>query len=829
MRKLLILLVVLLVIVTGFSFAAYNFNSYLQDNREWLAEQASTALGRPISFDEIGLSFRNGLGARLGNLSIGDDPAFAKEDFLKVGRADVLVKLVPLLSGRYEIQQIVLESPEVNIIQSGKGFNFDSLGQSGGKPSQEQTGATAPSTGEALPFLVSVLRIRDGRVHFVDRTAAKPSEMLIEKLDFSADNVGFDTPVSLDIAAAMMGFNEQNFEVDGTVGPLGSPDAAMRAPVDLDVKIGPVVIDRVKKMPVLGESVPPELSSPDPVSVGVGVTGTLGAPTVKIAFDATQAALRYGAVFSKAKGARLSLEADVAQAKDRVDIGSFVLQLAEATLNGGGTIGTGNAMPIDFKVKGAGLPLDGWGRFFAAAEGLHVSGGMDLDVHAQGSMAAGAPALTGTLRLQDVSAKQPGGGIEVSGLTTTVALQGDRVEIPPTDFRVAGEPVNASASVKSLKKLAADFTVSSPSLRLAAIGAGGEGLKQEEVLHGVDVKGSYRDEAGTPRLRAQVRSSGGVLRDIAFTDLSALVGLVNQRASLKQLSLKTFDGSVVGDGAYDLGSSNPAFSFDGKVNGLDVAKLVDFLDLGHLVKMTGTLHGDLELDGKGSEMEQITKAMIGNGSLRVDDGVLKGVNIAESVLSSITGVPGLSALIGPKIRNKYPQLFEMSDTVFEKLGGRVKISGGQADLRDLVLAARDYTLSGDGTLSFENILNLATSFVASEKLTQDLVGSVKEVKYLLDANGRFRIPLRMVGAMPTLRPQPDTQYVTKQLTGALVSTGVEKGLEAIFGKKKEQPAEGDTAGAEKKAEANQQEPVKVEDAAKQILQRGLGELFGGKK
>lgn len=71
MRKLLIVLVVLLVLAGIAAFAVSNFNTYLQNNREWLAEQASAVLGRPVAFEEVGVSFRGGLGARVEALSIG--------------------------------------------------------------------------------------------------------------------------------------------------------------------------------------------------------------------------------------------------------------------------------------------------------------------------------------------------------------------------------------------------------------------------------------------------------------------------------------------------------------------------------------------------------------------------------------------------------------------------------------------------------------------------------------------------------------------------------------------------------------------------------------
>ena len=37
--------------------------------------------------------------------------------------------------------------------------------------------------------------------------------------------------------------------------------------------------------------------------------------------------------------------------------------------------------------------------------------------------------------------------------------------------------------------------------------------------------------------------------------------------------------------------------------------------------------------------------------------------------------------------------------------------------------------------------------------------------------------------MPTIRAQPDVQYVARQLSSSLVQTGLSKGLEALIGKK----------------------------------------------
>jgi len=184
MRKFVILGAVLLVLAVALFVAASNLNHYLEENREWLAEQASTALGRSVTFDEIGVSLRGGLGARVTSVAIGEDPSFGKGEFLRADRIDAVIKILPALRGRYEVARVEIDAPEINIIKTRNGFNFDSLGPAGGDAAP--AAKKEPSAAGALPFLVSSLRIDDGRLQFSDRTTSPASELKVEHLDFAA-------------------------------------------------------------------------------------------------------------------------------------------------------------------------------------------------------------------------------------------------------------------------------------------------------------------------------------------------------------------------------------------------------------------------------------------------------------------------------------------------------------------------------------------------------------------------------------------------------------------------------------------------------------------
>ena len=155
--------------------------------------------------------------------------------------------------------------------------------------------------------------------------------------------------------------------------------------------------------------------------------------------------------------------------------------------------------------------------------------------------------------------------------------------------------------------------------------------------------------------------------------------------------------------------------------------------------------------------------MTGSGNLILENGTLKDVNLADSVMKGIVGVPGLSNLIDPKIRQKYPAVFGAGDTVFEKMDAKLDIRGGIARVSDFRLAARDYSLSGEGQYALRNELDMHVAMTLSENLTGDLVGSVKEARYLENSSGRIEIPVRLRGDIPDVRAEPDLARVAKSL------------------------------------------------------------------
>lgn len=916
MRKWIILGVVLLLIVGGVGIAIVNLNTYLNANKDWLRAEVAKALGREVSFDEVGVSLFPSIGAKVANLRIADDPGYGGGDFVRAGEVQVAVKVIPLLSGNVEVSRIVLEAPTVKVVRDANGFNFSSLGKGAATPADvpppvatpaaEETGQPAPTTQQTAAFVVALLRIRDGDVQFVDKTPEAAADLKIHDLDFEASDVSLTSPIAFEIAAALFGAEKQNFSLAGELGPLGEkvevdtapidaklsfdpldveklraalPVAAKQIPpglglsgpvklaaalsgtiakltvrdldlsaavfgaskpnlsvkgsvgpvganvptseieIDAAVTLAPVVLDQVKKLEALAGAIPPELSSSDPVDLALTAKGKPDDLGFDLRFAGEDAAIRYGSVFTKPANVPFALGLAARRRGTTVDVSKLDFRLAELALDGKGTVTTGEKTVLDFRLASNAAPLSGWDRLLPALAGHDVSGTAKIDLTAKGPVGGGAlPSLTGTVELASVSAKREGSPYEISGLSSTVRFDGQSMKLPPTKFQLGGSPVEVEATIANFQTPIVDYRLESPRLRLASLALAGEGVAKEEVVEGLAAKGRLDMTGPKPLFRGDVRSSAGTLRDIEYQEFATDFGLRDDVATVDSIALRAYGGTYRGSGNYDMrNAASPSFSFRSDVRDMELAGLLGAKMPAAANRIGGKLFADVDLSGSGAAWEAIQQTLRGQGRMSVQDGVIKDVNLAESVLSGITGIPGLSNFLSPKLRQKYPEIFATGDTKFDKLGASVQIADARATTNDLEITARDYSIKGEGVYELRNALDFRAAFFASKALTADIVDDVKEMKYLAATDGRIEIPFRATGALPEVKVRPDGEFIQKAIGRAVV----EKGVEKLLGDKLDKlvpraptPAPGDEPSAQPTLRPEQE-----------LLKKGLEGLF----
>jgi uncharacterized protein involved in outer membrane biogenesis len=826
MRKWIILAAVVLLLIGAAIFAVMNLNSYLNTNRQWIAEQVQAALGRPVSFGKVSVSLWGGLGVRVENVRIGDDPAFSNGQFVTADDVTVRVKVLPALFGRYEVSRIVLDRPAVVIVRTAEGLNVETIGGKGERP-EEPAGASGTAA-----VAVAYFDIEDGTLRFTDRTAKPPADITVDHLDLTATDVAPNKALTFELGAAVLGATQRNVTISGTVGPV-DPKAIDEAAVDLEISADPVVIDDVLRLEQVAAALPPALRASGSISSGLDVKGTVGDASIDGWVDATDTKLAYEGVLDKAAGVPLRVDVDAKRHGDTVQLANVAVAVNNASLTVAGDVDTGERSSFDLTIDSNAIPLAGWNTILGALHGISLDGTIHAKLHAVKTAGAKTPpVVTGTIDVARVGVER--GAIDVEGLSTTVTLAKNSVSMEPATFNFGGSQVTLDAKVTDLKRRTCDFTLKSPSLAAASLGVAAEGAATPEELQDLVLAGTARMEDSGLRLEGTLRSVSGILRDFDYRNLAADVTYADSRAVLKPLSLDAFGGSIRGEGRYDLGNPDkPTFAMNVTVRNVGVAELLTPRRLGADRVLEGKLDGDLALTGAGSTWETIRAALSGNGKIRVHDGAIKDVNIAEDLLVALTGVPGLSELLSPKFRREYPSLFSTGDTSFKDLSGTLQIADGRISSKDLALSAADYFVRGRGSVGLDKTIDVTAAFQASDKLTKDLVAEVSAVKYLEAGSGRIEIPFRLTGELPSVRPQPDMSFVTSALQRALVGTLTDKlldlGTRGSGGAANTAPAGSgsdkagrETGSASQPKADQQQEPLTGEE----LLRKGLGDLLG---
>src|SRR5262249_61557771 len=99
-------------------------------------------------------------------------------------------------------------------------------------------------------------------------------------------------------------------------------------------------------------------------------------------------------------------------------------------------------------------------------------------------------------------------------------------------------------------------------------------------------------------------------------------------------------------------------------------------------------------------------------------------------LSSVTGIPGLTSLINPQVRKKYPETFEAKDTRFKELKGQFDLADARMNVRDLRIAAADYSVQGNGWVDFEKRADFQGGLLLSLSVSAGLGRTAREITYM---------------------------------------------------------------------------------------------------
>jgi AsmA-like C-terminal region len=159
--KRIILLVVLLAVASeGISLAMQHTGL-----RNLLTERLQSAFGRPVEVGSYDFSLLNGVALEANTVTVGEDPHFGQEYFLRADSIAVRLRWLSLLRGRIEFGTLSLYKPSLNLVRNATGdWNLTQwLPQPGPHPALRLPfGPAFPSS----PLRFRRIEVNGGRINF---------------------------------------------------------------------------------------------------------------------------------------------------------------------------------------------------------------------------------------------------------------------------------------------------------------------------------------------------------------------------------------------------------------------------------------------------------------------------------------------------------------------------------------------------------------------------------------------------------------------------------------------------------------------------------------
>ncbi len=231
---LIVLAILVVIVITAVVVAPMVIN--LEKYKPRIEAEAGKALGRPVTLGgKIEPSVFPWVGVALSDIRIGNPPGFAEKDFVSVGLFEVRVKLLPLLSGDYQIRRFVVVEPRIVMEKRKDGHtNLEGLGgppSPSPTPKPEKAPAEKPKSDQApaiKALVVDEFAITNGHLLYIDAGAGARHE--VKDLNLTLTDVSLDKPIRMDFNAVA---DQYPLALNGTVGPVGT--APGKSPLNVNL------------------------------------------------------------------------------------------------------------------------------------------------------------------------------------------------------------------------------------------------------------------------------------------------------------------------------------------------------------------------------------------------------------------------------------------------------------------------------------------------------------------------------------------------------------------------------------------------------------------
>ena len=821
MRKWIIAASALLVLCIVAFVAVLNLNSLVRRNKDYLLAQAEQALGRKVSVGEAELTIFDGIGVRLTNFALADDPAYSSEDFVRAKDMQINVALWPLFRKEFQVKRIILHEPVIRLIRNANGdFNFATLGK---KEKQEKVRGEVkkeikpPAEKDSTAALfVSLVDISRGDLHF--RDLKDGADLRLQQIDLKLSDLDFDKPVSAELAAALFSA-KQNLKVKARFGPFQTGGEVSQLALDGQVQADPLDLGKLlAAAPRLRSALPKEVELAGVFRVKeLKFKGTPQKLAFKGELEGTDGIVRIGKSFRKESGIPFAVSSDGQYANNTVFVRHTEVKLHSLALETKGEVRFGGAPELNLNFNSKPASLGGWEKILPALAAYQLAGEMQINATVRGRVGQGAaPQVLGTLSLVGASVKPPQFFKPVKDLNTKINFTGAKAEVKDTTLTLGRSRLRLAAVIEKFSPLTLSYKISTPELWPADYQAGLSEERNTDVIKNLTSEGQLAVQDSGVSFQGKLNSGQGTLYKVGYKNFEANLSVANRVATIRSLRVTALNGSVQGEGEYAFKDPAPQFSFASKMQGVDLKELYAALSPKAERDIRGKLNGEMKISGSGQKWEELKQSMRGQGEAEVVQGALLNFNLADGAMSGITGMPGLANMINPRLRKKYPETFAAKDTEFKEMKAQFDLSDGRVNVKNLSIAAADYSVQGNGWVELERRVNFRATLAFSQRLSADIGDSAREMKYLFNTQNQIEIPFTISGKLPNVKPKPDMNLLGRMVQKGFLRRGTEELQRRYF-----EPTEPASPGEPAPPNSKKRKRSSTEDA----IRKGLEGLF----
>lgn len=169
--------------------------------RAEVVAQVKAATGRDLTIDgKVSVSAFPSLSVQVNSVALSNPPGFQGKDLVRLGALDVRLKLLPILSGKVEVDSFVLVDPVITLEVDRQGranWVFDTTKPAAAK-AEAKPAETKQSSGGGAPLSdisLGQVRIDNGKLSYIDAKAGTREE--IDAINLAIELKNLDNPLKV--------------------------------------------------------------------------------------------------------------------------------------------------------------------------------------------------------------------------------------------------------------------------------------------------------------------------------------------------------------------------------------------------------------------------------------------------------------------------------------------------------------------------------------------------------------------------------------------------------------------------------------------------------